>query len=198
MKFKNKKGLFWSMVSVMIFTGLMLFGLKQNANFTPSALVGKTVPEFEADLFPIGKFHSKKILENQTWTVVNFWASTCYVCRAEAEELENFYRNVSLLSDGSPKLVSINIQETVEDVADWQKNFNQSFPVVLDKKGHVSILFGVTGTPETFLIDPDGIVRYRIAGEINTNLILNFIAWFEKNPNASEKEARLNFLETGT
>jgi len=196
MTIKNKKPLLISLVAFAIFMGLMLFGLKQNANFTPSALVGKPVPEFDANLFPIGKFNSSTIGKNHTWTVVNFWASTCYVCRQEANELEQFYQQVSLANQDAPQFVSVNIQEDFATVADWQRTYSQTFPVILDADGHISILFGVTGTPETFLIDRDGIVRYRIAGAVSTNFILHFIQWFEQNPNASEHDARKNFIES--
>jgi len=196
MKLKTKKGLLWSLVIIIGFTGLMLFGLKQNSNFTPSALIGKSTPEFETNLYPIGKFSSEALLSSSSWKVVNFWASTCYICRLEAEEFQNFYNNVSLLSDEAPQLISINIQENVETIGAWQKQYAQTFPVLMDKDGHISILFGVTGTPETFFVDPEGIVRYRIAGEVNTNFILNFIKWFNTHPDASEKDARIQFVET--
>ncbi len=185
----------WSLIFLAVFTGLMAFGLKQNSNFTPSALVGKSVPKFEANLYPIGKFYSESLNNTSRWTVLNFWSSTCYVCREEAAELENFYQNVSLQNKHNPQIISINIQEGVESVANWQRSYKQTFPVVLDKDGHISILFGVTGTPETFLIDRKGIVRYRVAGAISTKFILNFIEWFETHPEASEQEARKNFIE---
>lgn len=191
-----KNSLFIWISVLVLFTSLMLFGLKQNVHFTPSALVGKPVPEFEAAVFPLGHFNSNSMIQRQSWTVVNFWTSTCYICRQEAQELERFYKNVSLLNDQTPKFVSINIQEDFQTVADWQRTYEQTFPVILDTKGHISILFGVTGTPETFLIDKNGVVRYRIAGEVNTNFILNFIEWFEQNPTASETDARKKFIES--
>lgn len=196
MNIKKNQSLFIALGAFFVFLGLMLFGLKQNANFTPSALTGKPVPEFDARLFPIGHFNSNKISQNHAWTVINFWASTCYVCRREAKELENFYQTISLRNSDAPQFVSVNIQEEFETVADWQRTYQQTFPVVLDTNGHISILFGVTGTPETFLIDRSGIVRYRIAGAVSVNFILNFIEWFENHPNASEKEARKNFIES--
>lgn len=191
----QKKSLFISLSILAIFSGLMLFGLKQNARFTPSALVGKPVPQFEANVFPLGHFKSDA-MTGQAWTVINFWASTCYVCRQEAKELEYFYKKISLRNPDMPQFVSVNIQEDFQTVADWQRTYEQTFPVILDTNGHISILFGVTGTPETFLIDRTGIVRYRIAGEINTNFILNFIEWFEQNPGASEQDARKKFIES--
>lgn len=174
----------------------MLFGLKQNSSFTPSTLVGKTVPEFELNLYPIGKLDSNSFKNQERWTIINFWASSCYVCKSEAPELQAFYENVTLANKTSPQLISINIQENIERVHEWQQMFHQTFPVLLDRDGHVSILFGVTGTPETFFVDPHGIVRYRIAGAVSTNFILNFIKWFEKNPNASEEEAHKQFIES--
>ncbi|MBX9839175.1 MAG: redoxin domain-containing protein, partial [Silvanigrellaceae bacterium] len=64
-----------------------------------------------------------------------------------------------------------------------------TFPVVQDTKGLISIQYGVTGTPETFFIDKNSVVRYRIAGPVNKNIILKFIDWLEKNPNSSQDDA---------
>ena len=193
---KNKKGLWWSLGFVVAFASLMMFGLKQNSNFTPSALAGKQIPEFEARFYPIGQFSTQNLAKIPRWRVLNFWSSTCYVCKQEARELQEFYQNITLLNSQTPELLSVNIQDTVETVRTWQQTFKQTFPVILDKDGHISILFGVTGTPETFLIDPSGKVRYRIAGAINTNFLLDFIQWFESHPNASEGEARAQFIKS--
>lgn len=193
MKQNNKTGLYWSLICVAVFTALMLFGLKQNANFTPSVLVGKPAPSFTASLYPIGEFQSDIVVNKKKWTVINFWSSTCVVCREEAQELEQFYQTTSGQKNNDPTFISINIQEDVQTIAEWQRDYKQTFPVVMDKNGHISILFGVTGTPETFLIDRDGIVRYRIAGTITTDFIFKFIDWFESHKDATETEARNQF-----
>ena len=185
----NKKTLIISGAFLIFFLSLMIYALKQDPNFTPSQLVGEKAPVISASLAQGGSFNSENIFNKNRWVILNFWASYCVVCRSEATELENFYKSVSLINNTNPNFVSINIQDDKDTILQWQSNYNQSFPVVQDINGLISIQFGVTGTPETFFIDKNSIVRFRIAGEVNKFIILKFIDWLEKNPNSSQADA---------
>ena len=167
----------------------MIYALKQDPNFTPSQLVGDKAPVITASVAQGGSFNSDNTFNKGKWVILNFWSSYCVVCRSEAPEIENFYQTVSLTDPKNPSLVSINIQDDKETIAQWQNNYNLTFPVVQDLKGLISIQYGVTGTPETFFIDPNSVVRYRIAGSVSKKMILKFINWLEKNPTASQDDA---------
>ncbi|RDB35325.1 TlpA family protein disulfide reductase [Spirobacillus cienkowskii] len=185
----NTKALFFSGIVIFLFFLLMTYALKQNANFTPSQLVGHVAPDFSAPITQGGLFNSQESFKSGRWTVLNFWSSFCIVCRSEAPEIEDFYQSVTLKNNSSPQLISINIQDSKETILQWQKNYNQNFPVVQDKQGLISIQYGVTGTPETFFIDPHSQVRYRIAGQIDKNLIIKFINWLDSNPKSTQEDA---------
>ena len=185
----NKKNLIISGSILIFFMSLMIYALKQDPNFTPSQLVGEKAPIISAPISQGGSFNSENSFNKGRWVVLNFWSSYCVVCRSEAPEIENFYQTISLNSATNPELVSINIQDDKEAISQWQSNYGQTFPVVQDTKGLISIQYGVTGTPETFFIDKNSVVRYRIAGAVNKNIILKFIDWLEKNPNSSQDDA---------
>jgi cytochrome c biogenesis protein CcmG/thiol:disulfide interchange protein DsbE len=185
----NTKALIFSGIAIVLFFLLMTYALKQNANFTPSQLVGNAAPDFSATIAQGGHFNSKESFNSGRWTVLNFWSSFCIVCRNEAPDIEDFYQSVTLKNNSSPQLISINIQDSKETILQWQKNYNQNFPVIQDIQGLISIQYGVTGTPETFFIDPQSQVRYRIAGQIDKNLIINFIHWLEHNPTSTQEDA---------
>lgn len=191
MKLQKKvlRNLIISIIVVLFFGMLMVFGLKHNPNFTPSQLVGKKAPDFTAVLSSGEAFHFQADVPQHKWVVVNFWSSSCYVCRDEAHELQDFYQTISAVNKNNPQFLSVNIQDDTASILQWQKDFAQTFPVIEDRKGLISVDYGVTGTPETFFIDPNSMVRYRIAGTVNKKIILNFIAWLNKNPQASENEA---------
>ncbi|KAB8030628.1 TlpA family protein disulfide reductase [Fluviispira multicolorata] len=190
MKKNNKKTLVFSGIILIIFMSLMIYSLKQDPNFNPSQLVGKEAPSFVAEDTNGRNINTKDIFLKDNWVVLNFWSSFCVVCRSEAPEIENFYKTVTLNSDNikKPTFISINIQDDKKSILEWQQNYGQTFAVLQDTKGLISVRYGVTGTPETFFIDPNGIVRYRIAGQISKNLIFNFISWLEKNPSATQEE----------
>lgn len=166
-KKKSYRGLIISTVVVCVFAFLMVFGLKHNPNFTPSQLVGKPAPDFTAPLSTGQSFQLKTLATANNWKVINFWSSSCYVCRDEARELQDFYQSVSLANTNNPQFLSVNIQDNTNAIKQWQKDFSQNFPVIEDLQGLISVNYGVTGTPETFFIDPNNTVRYRIAGAVN-------------------------------
>ena len=184
-----KKNLIISGFILAFFMSLMIYALKQDPNFNPSQLVGTKAPQFIAPIAQGGDFNSENYFNQKRWVVVNFWSSFCIICRNEAPEMEDFYQTVSLKKVTNPNFFSINIQDDKNSIEQWQKNYKQTFPVIQDIKGLISVRYGVTGTPETFFIDPSSFVRYRIAGEVNKKIILNFISWLDKNPNASQDEA---------
>jgi cytochrome c biogenesis protein CcmG/thiol:disulfide interchange protein DsbE len=195
-----KKSLLWSLAVIAAFGALMIYGLNHNPSFNPSQLVGKKAPAFTAMTNKETTFQSSSIFEKKQWKVIHFWTSSCYICRSEAPEVENFYQNVTLKSPTNPIFVSINIQDDPNTIAQWQKDYGQTFPVVEDSQGLISVDFGVTGTPETFFVDPRGVVRYRIAGSVTSHTILSFIHWLEAHPQSSQDEATkgLNLILNGT
>jgi cytochrome c biogenesis protein CcmG/thiol:disulfide interchange protein DsbE len=193
-KKKTSRNLIISFSILVAFALLMLFGLRHNPNFTPSPLVGKTSPSFTASLSS-GKPFSFPTKESQgKWVVMNFWSTSCAVCREETHELQNFYQVVAFTKNKTIEFVSVNIQDSSQAIFQWQKDFSQTFPVVQDSQGLVSVNYGVTGTPETFFIDPNNTIRYRIAGAVNKQIILNFIDWLRNNPYATESEAGENLM----
>lgn len=163
-------------LSVLLGFGLLLaYGLFKIPGQAPSPLVGKPAPHFAV---------------LQQWVVVNFWSSSCLVCRSEAPELEAFYQ-ASLKPQGLEvpvQFVSVNIRDTTRSIQLWQQDLGQTFPVVEDTSGRISLDYGVTGTPETFLIDPQGVVRYRAAGPLTFNQLTAFIPWLAKHPDASWRQ----------
>ncbi len=185
----SKRNLILSVAVIALFGLLMVFGLQRNANFTPSQLIGHLAPSFQSknSLGQMVEFSPQTA--RGKWTVLNFWTSSCSVCREEAPSIQDFYQTVSLASATNPQLLSINIEDDAGAIFQWQKEFSQTFPVVQDTKGAISINYGVTGTPETFFVSPERTVRFRVAGAIHKRIILDFIAWLNAHPQATEEQA---------
>lgn len=181
-KVRSHKGFFIGLGALALFTGLMIYALNRDANFVPSQLVGRPIPAIVGETAQGASFNIKDFLGQRRWLIINFWSTTCVVCRVEAPELERFWRENASKSAPEPLFVSVNIQDQIADILRYQQEFGLSFPVVADLNGKISLDFGVYGTPETFFIDPAGTVRHRVAGEVDRNTILAFIDWLEKNP----------------
>jgi cytochrome c biogenesis protein CcmG/thiol:disulfide interchange protein DsbE len=97
-----------------------------------------------------------------SWVVLNFFATWCTPCRSEHPELLRF---AATHQGSGVELVSIADATDTKDVID--KFFGQNggagdWPIVTDPSSQVRISYGVAKTPETWIIDPDGVVRARV------------------------------------
>ncbi len=86
---------------------------------------------------------------------LNFWATWCAPCREEAPSLERLYRT---LHDEGFRVLAVNIDapDKRADVESFRREYQLSFPILFDPEKGAYQAFGVSGLPETFLIDPDG------------------------------------------
>ena len=171
----------WLTTSILI-CGVVLFililakGLTQDPNAVPSTMIGKPARDFTVEVlqggqfinvpqagasFSLANFKGKPV-------VLNFWASWCHSCRAEARELEAFWqkhRNEGII------LAGIAIQDTVADAMQFAKTYGKTYLLGLDTSGNAALDYGVSGVPETFLIDKDGVVQYKEAGPMSVAMI---------------------------
>lgn len=105
-----------------------------------------------------------------SWVILNFFNSTCVPCIAEHPELVAFAERESQTSNPAEFYTVINDDSDdavraffAEKGGDWQK--------VRDSDGAISVAFGVAQVPETWIVDPNGYVRLRVAGLITTGLL---------------------------
>lgn len=186
---KSKNGLFIALAVLITFTGLMVYALNRDANYVPSQLVNHIAPTFVANTAQGSRLDLSNVVGKGQWVVVNFWSTTCTVCRIEAPELERFWREDASRPGSGVQFVSVNIQDEIKDILNYQKDFSLSYPVVADLSGKISLDYGVYGTPETFFINPEGIVRHRVAGDVDRNTILAFVDWLKNNPTITPQQA---------
>ena len=122
-----------------------------------SAKVGEAAPDFSLDTLDgktvkLSDFRGKPV-------VLNFWASWCTPCRKEFPMLKDAYA----AGKGKWSLVGVNTQDLVEsDGRNFAKAQGATWPNGFDADLAVKKGYGVTGLPETFFIDQDGIIRGHI------------------------------------
>ena len=178
-----------------VFLGLMMYAMTRDPNALPSQLVGKQAPVSAASWDNGERYMSQALIGQGRWVLINFWNTSCVVCRYEAPELERFYSEIVLKNPAAPLFISVNIQDPPEMIASYKRALNLTYPVVSDADGKISLDYGVYGTPETFFIDPKGVVRHRVAGDLDVPTILKFIDYLEKHPNLSSEQAIKAFAQ---
>ena len=146
--------------------GLLAYGFTRDARYIQSPLVARQAPSFTLTLFDgkvvrLADFRGKAVL-------VNFWASWCVPCRAEAAALESAWQKYK---DRGVVFLGVNIQDKEEDARAFMKEFGITYLNGQDASGKIAVDYGVWGIPESFFIDPQGRMTYKHAGELKTSTI---------------------------
>ena len=145
-------------------------GLNQS-QIVDSPLLGKPAPRFSLPLLD-GDGAVDNVRLTGSVYVVNFWASWCVPCRKEAPILEDFSRR---WAPAGVTLIGILFGDTVEAGRKFRDEFHLTYPQVDDPEGRVAIDYGVSGVPETFVIDGRGIVMAKIVGAVGPTTLDDFL-----------------------
>ena len=108
------------------------------------------------------------------WVLVNFWASWCEPCREEAPALESFHRDRE--ADGVTVL-GINLDDASDDARAFVDEFGLTYPQLRDGDGRERRdAYGMTGFPETFLVDPQGRIALIRRGPVDARYLETEVA----------------------
>lgn len=141
---------FVAFLAVLAVVGLLGFGLLSKGEATIA--VGEPVPDRE--LPALGGDGQGSIADYRgRWVLVNLWASWCDPCRAEAPELERFWRR---FREQGVTVLGIDVQDNSEDALAFVREHRLSYPQLRSVGDERGDAFGSTGVPENFLVDPRG------------------------------------------
>jgi cytochrome c biogenesis protein CcmG, thiol:disulfide interchange protein DsbE len=103
-----------------------------------------------------------------SWVVLNFFQSTCVPCKAEHPDLVQFVEQQRSLGPAGAEFYTIaQLPDTDDTVREFFAEYGGDWPVVRDYDGGVAVSFGTALVPETWIIDPNGIVRHRFPGQVD-------------------------------
>jgi cytochrome c biogenesis protein CcmG, thiol:disulfide interchange protein DsbE len=180
---KPKSRLFFVLTTVLfVGFGLLLFvGLNQSPKEIQSALIGKKAANFTINLIQGKDLDSDQDgrlslneLAGQN-VIVNFWASWCVSCRQEAIDFQKFYM---LDHKTDVTIIGIAIQDTMEAARQFANAHGKTYALGLDDTGNTGIDYGVTGVPETFWINRQGIIVEKFAGPLTTEMLIEKMKLF--------------------
>jgi len=134
--------------------GILWQGLYLDSRTLPSMLIDKQMPEFALGTVS-GEEVTNKDLPGQIF-LLNVWGSYCLPCLVEHP---TFMR---LSEEGEIPVVGINYKDRNELAKDWLSTNGNPFTYsIQDEDGRFGIDLGVYGAPETYLVDSEGVIRYR-------------------------------------
>lgn len=139
-------------------------GLGTDPSVLPSALLDKPLPAFSAErLEEAGDRVVETDLAGDV-ALLNVWATWCPTCYAEHEFLRG-------LRDQGMTIYGVNYKDERAAALRWLADLGDPYRFnIFDDKGQLGIDLGVYGAPETYLLDPDGVIRYRHVGELNERI----------------------------
>ncbi len=142
--------------------------------FVASALIGKPAQEFTLpDLMSQGGSVNSAAFKGR-WVLLNVWATWCVECAKEHSELLDIKRT------GKVALLGLNYKDEDDAARQWLAERGNPFDAVaIDHDGRAAIDYGVYGAPETFLVNPAGVIVHKVVGVVTAeswqNTLLPFI-----------------------
>lgn len=127
----------------------------------PSALLNKPVPSFSlARLENPEERRTESILQGKI-TLINVWATWCVTCRQEHAFLNQ-------LKNQGFNILGIDYKDNTQDAQRWIAELGNPYTdILIDQDGRFGLDLGVFGAPETYVVDKQGIVRYKHIGDLN-------------------------------
>lgn len=167
------------LVIFLVLAAFLYVGLGLNPREVPSPLINKPAPAFNLPQLkdPTKQFSSQE-MKGKVW-LLNVWSSWCVSCREEHPVL------MSLARQNIVPIYGLDYKDKKEDAEAWLRNGGDPYTLsVMDRDGRIGIDYGVYGVPETYVIDKQGVIRYKEIGPVTSqNLsekILPLVAELQK------------------
>jgi cytochrome c biogenesis protein CcmG/thiol:disulfide interchange protein DsbE len=149
-----------------IVVAFLYVGLSRDPREVPSPLIGQPAPQFSlVQLHEPAKTLGSADMKGRVW-LLNVWASWCVSCRVEHPLL------LELNKAGIVPIVGLNYKDKTPEGKAWLTEHGDPYTVsVVDADGRVGIDWGVYGVPETFVVDKQGVVRYKQIGPVTAEAL---------------------------
>ncbi|MBI2709393.1 MAG: TlpA family protein disulfide reductase [Actinobacteria bacterium] len=127
-----------------------------------SPLLGKPAPGIQSTTIDGRRFDLADY--RGQWVLVNYFASWCVACRKEHPELIRFDADHD--RKGDAQIISVVYSDKISAVKSFFGEMGGDWPVVRDDSGTTALRYGVSGVPETYIVDPFGTVRVKLIGGV--------------------------------
>jgi cytochrome c biogenesis protein CcmG/thiol:disulfide interchange protein DsbE len=166
------------LAAFIVLVAFLAIGLSRDPREVPSPLVNRAAPAFQLpQLHEPTKTFSAADMRGKVW-LLNVWASWCITCRDEHPWLLEYAQS------GAVPIYGLNYKDKREDALGWLSELGDPYVLsVADTDGRVGIDYGVYGAPETYLIDRNGVVRFKQVGPVTPEIWQNKVLPLVKDLN---------------
>jgi len=153
------------LVVFMVLVAFLAIGLSRDPREVPSPLINKPAPAFQLpQLLEPAKTFSAAEMRGKVW-LMNVWASWCVSCRDEHPWLLEYARSAIV------PIYGLNYKDKRADAISWLNELGDPYVLsAADLDGRVGIDYGVYGAPETYLIDKNGVIRFKQVGPVTPEI----------------------------
>ncbi len=117
-----------------------------------------TFPGLDGKKVSLSDYRGKVVL-------VNIWATWCPPCVEEMPSMEKLYQK---FKGENFEILAVSIDEPgLKAVAPFMRKSNLTFPALIDSEGAIKAVYGITGVPESFIVDKQGILIKKIVGPVD-------------------------------
>jgi len=150
----------------VVIAAFLAIGLFLDPREVPSPLINKPAPAFSLpQLHQPAQTFARDDMKGKVW-LLNVWASWCVACREEHPVLLELARSKAV------PIVGLNYKDERVDGLRWLSQFGDPYQLsAFDRDGRIGIDYGVYGVPETFLIDKNGVIRYKRIGVVTPEIL---------------------------
>ncbi len=147
---------------------ILWYGLNLNAHELDPSFIGKPIPQFSLPSVE----RDKPVVTEQIFkghiTIIEVWSSRCRACAAQYKTLKD------LIKTGDLQLVGLDYKDNKDQAKEWLHKIGDPYKVnIFDADGKLGKAIGVYGTPSTYVIDKNGVIRYGHVGTLTKEM------WFE-------------------
>ena len=152
----------------LIFCFIIFYkGLDNSNTYVPKSNIEKSLPVFKAKDFSSNTYiNSENIFAEESYYILNIWASWCAPCRKEHPLLMELSKNQSI------KLIGLNYRDNLDNAKNFINELGNPYTeILIDKDGTLGVEFGAYGVPETFLINKNKKIIKKFVGPINKEIV---------------------------
>jgi len=152
----------------LVLTVVVLLGYGLGTKGERTLAVGDPAPDAELSALTGGGRGSLADYRGR-WVLVNFWASWCEPCREEAPVLQRFHREQRR---NGLTVLGVNLDDSTDDARSFVSEFGLTYPQLRDGDGRDRReAYGMTGFPESFLVDPEGRIAVIRRGPVDRRFL---------------------------